>query len=160
MAWRDMTHPGGQSRTVCSSHYPFWELRRGQWTDWQLWITLQGFKQSHYCINLTWEQWQIIDQPRPKTWHGMIWPTQVDKVELFAHHIIHFKTYAEDNGQTDSCEFLYKASNSLTFASIWLESSGKLLTSQGPKQGGAMVKWPKYVYPLILMKIGWWIENH
>jgi sugar phosphate isomerase/epimerase len=24
--------------------------------------------------------------------------------------------------------------------------------------GGAMVKWPKYFYPLILMKIGGWIE--
>jgi hypothetical protein len=60
----------------------------------------------------------------------MIWPTQVDKVELFAHHIIHFETYAEDDSQTDSCESLYKASNSHAFASIWLESSGKLLTSR------------------------------
>ena len=48
-------------------------------------------------------------------WHDM---TQVDKVELFAHHIIHFETYAEDSGQTDSCESLYKASNSHAFASI------------------------------------------
>jgi hypothetical protein len=78
----------------------------------------------------------------------------VDKVELFAHHIIHFETLAEDNGYSSGGEFLYKASNSHAFATIWLESSCKFFTRQGPKQGGAMVKWPKYVYPLILMKIG------
>jgi hypothetical protein len=37
--------------------------------------------------------------------------TQVDNRELFEHHIIHFKTDAEDNGQSGSCESLYKASN-------------------------------------------------
>ena len=26
--------------------------------------------------------------------------------------------------------------------------------------GGEMVQWPKYFYPLILMKIGGWIEYH
>jgi hypothetical protein len=74
-------------------------------------------------------------------WHDM---TQVDKVDLFAHHIIHFETHAEDDSQTDSCESLYKASNSLTFASIWLESSGKLLTSQGPNHGMAWYDPPRW----------------
>jgi hypothetical protein len=60
--------------------------------------------------------------------------TQVDNRELFEHHIIHFKTQVEDNGQSGSSEFLYKASNSLTFATIWFVIA-KLLTSQGPKHG-------------------------
>jgi FLVCR family feline leukemia virus subgroup C receptor-related protein len=30
----------------------------------------------------------------------------------------------------------------------------------GGNKGAAMVKWPKYFYPLILMKIGGWIKYH
>jgi hypothetical protein len=44
----------------------------------------------------------------------------VDKVELFEHHIIHFENLAEDNEQSSSSELLYKASNSLTFATVCL----------------------------------------
>jgi hypothetical protein len=83
--------------------------------------------------------WFVIAKlmkPRPKTWHDM---TQVDKVQVFAHHIIHFENLAEDNEQSSSSELIYKASNSLTFATIWLQSSGKLLTSQGTKHG---MTWP------------------
>ena len=43
------------------------------------------------------------------------------------------------------------------------EASGKELVlspSQRVVLGGAMVKWPKYFYPLTLMKIGGWIEYH
>lgn len=105
--------PGWQKRTLCTSHYPFHDPCRGQWTVWQERIGLQviqGFKQSHFWLNFS-LYYQNFGQPRPKTKYD-IWPKLTKKNCGNAH--------AKDNGHSSSRELVYKkSSNSLTFATIF-----------------------------------------